>query len=387
MRRSILCVAAVGAAAVAVAVLAVGSPASSGINGCVRDRIDLADLGKLSSLVAVDGSAPDDVWAVGARGVFSDAERPVAVHYDGHDWREVPVAALKRGGLLDVEAISADNVWATASTEASGFGKPLVLHWNGKRWQRVPLPKRVYHVGNLAAAGKDVWVVGAAEPADPRRRPFPLTLRRSGRRWQTSALGGWPDDIAFSSPRDGWVVGSHPKPGDVDDVTVSYVARWNGRSWKRVRVPSGVIGHTGRRQGEGFWAVTTTRAGNVWAVGSAASSGFVGDYTLNWNGKRWRLDRDPGGPEFRAASMNDWSGEISIAAGKEGEVWLVAGRDAATRNDAGTWSLLPDSNSDVFLHAVSPIGRGEAWAVGDRGAEASLGDAFTAVIEQLDCRS
>ncbi len=382
MRRSIPCVAAVGAAAVAVAVLAIDSPASGGINGCVRQRID-PHLGKLSSLVAVDGTAPDDVWAVGARGAWS-AERPVAEHYDGHHWRQVPVAAPKDGGLLDVEAISTDNVWASASSERSGAGKPLMLHWNGNRWRRVALPKRVYHVGQLAAGGKDVWVEGMATAADG--RGFGVTVRWNGRRWQTFKLGGEPDDIAFSSPREGWVVGSAPKQGDVD-VGVSYVARWSGRSWKRVRVPSAVLGQTGRRGGEGLSGVTTAGAGNVWAVGWSASTGFTGDYTLNWNGKRWRLERDPGGAPFQAASMNNWSNEISIAAGKQGDVWLVAGEDAAARNNAGTWSPLPDSKSDVELNAVSPVGRGEAWAVGDRGAAASLGDAYTAVIEHLDCRS
>jgi hypothetical protein len=52
MRRSIPYVAAVGVAAVAVAVLAIDSSASRGVNGCVRDRIDLAGLGKSSSLVS-----------------------------------------------------------------------------------------------------------------------------------------------------------------------------------------------------------------------------------------------------------------------------------------------------------------------------------------------
>jgi hypothetical protein len=378
MRRSIPYVAAVGVAAVAVAVLAIDSSASRGVNGCVRDRIDLAGLGKSSSLVAVDATAPDDVWAVGVRGAVGRPV-PVAERYDGHDWREVPVAALKRGGLLDVDAVSPVNVWATASPDGT---RPLLLHWNGNRWRRIALPKRVYYVGKLAAVGKDVWVDGGAEPPDPDRFPFSVILRWDGRSWRSyqrgSALrlvGG----LTFSSRHEGWVVGSYDY-----DISVSYVARWNGRSWKRVRVPSAVLGDTGKRGGESLQGVASTGAGNVWAVGGASSSGFSGYFTLNWNGKQWRLERDPGGAPFQAAAMD---GAISIGAAKQGDIWLVAGEDAAARNTAGTWSPLPDPMSDVYLHAVSGVGRGEAWAVGERGAASSEGDASTAVVEHLDCRS
>ena len=173
------------------------------------------------------------------------------------------------------------------------------------------------------------------------------------------------------------------------DVDVSYVARWNGRTWNTVHVPSATVGHTtsGQHEGEELLSVGAGAPGNAWAVGFSVSSGFTGWYTLHWNGHAWQVGRDPGGAAFRSAWKSYAGDEISTAATKQGDVWLVADEDAIARNRLGKWSPVPNAIRDVDLHAVSAVGRGQAWAVGDRGAASSSGSAFTPVIEHVDCPS
>jgi hypothetical protein len=62
-------------------------------------------------------------------------------HYGGQRWREIRVGALAHGGLVDVVAISRNDVWVSGMTDASTFEGSVVLHWNGHGWNRVPLPK------------------------------------------------------------------------------------------------------------------------------------------------------------------------------------------------------------------------------------------------------
>jgi hypothetical protein len=96
-------------------------------------------------LLAVSGTAADDVWAVGA------ADRTgMIMHFDGRDWSRVP-APSTRFPLSDVVALSPSDAWAV--------GRDRVLHWNGRKWNKVKAPVTAANTVTALAAD-DVWVAG-----------------------------------------------------------------------------------------------------------------------------------------------------------------------------------------------------------------------------------
>lgn len=84
----------------------------------------------------VDGSALSaaNIWAV------ERSLSPVGdiVHYDG-TWRPVTASALKGLDFGTISALSATNIWATASAIVDSHTVSYLLHDNG-RWTRYPLP-------------------------------------------------------------------------------------------------------------------------------------------------------------------------------------------------------------------------------------------------------
>jgi hypothetical protein len=92
--------------------------------------------GTLLSLQGVWGSAPDDVWAVGAAGTI--------LHYDGQAWTAI---------ASSTEA-SLDGVWGRGPRDVYAFGdRGTILHWDGERWSR--------QASGSGAALFDVWGSGS----------------------------------------------------------------------------------------------------------------------------------------------------------------------------------------------------------------------------------
>ncbi|SEG82778.1 hypothetical protein SAMN04489712_11583 [Thermomonospora echinospora] len=97
-------------------------------------------------LLAVCGTSPWDVWAVGA------ADRAgLVVHYDGRAWQRIRTPAT-RFPLTDVTAVSPDDAWCA--------GGGSVLRWNGRKWSRVKTPIESANTVTAVSA-TDVWVGGA----------------------------------------------------------------------------------------------------------------------------------------------------------------------------------------------------------------------------------
>ncbi|MQY05368.1 WD40/YVTN/BNR-like repeat-containing protein [Actinomadura macrotermitis] len=140
-------------------------------------------------LLAVAGTGPDDVWAVGA-----DDRAGLILHRDGRSWRRVPHPAT-RFPLTGVAAVSPGEAWAV--------GRDRVLRWNGRKWSRVKAP--VTGANTVAAAGPgEVWVAGGNGEL----------ARFDGRRWTAvpSPPPYGPDAVwlAATAARDGiWLAGSH----------------------------------------------------------------------------------------------------------------------------------------------------------------------------------
>jgi hypothetical protein len=108
-------------------------------------RVSVPSSAQYARLYAVDALAADDAWAVGTQ--FTDGnDRAYAVHWDGAAWTEVPVPSESpfQDNLLAVSGSGPDDVWAVGYVLAV-FGARQVfqttaVHWDGTAWTVVPTP-------------------------------------------------------------------------------------------------------------------------------------------------------------------------------------------------------------------------------------------------------
>ncbi|MFD8863702.1 hypothetical protein ACFV1F_04810 [Streptomyces sp. NPDC059590] len=131
---------------------------------------------------AIDVRSENDIWAVGYRnkgGVPADYQ-PLAMHYDGTKWSEVPVPETpgEMNILRTVLSNGPNDVWVASDSHVS--------HWDGATWTRrdIPVSGRVTSFANYGGqiyAG--VWVDLSGGPK---------LLRWSGTSWvaDTSLTNG-----------------------------------------------------------------------------------------------------------------------------------------------------------------------------------------------------
>ncbi|MEU3663819.1 hypothetical protein AB0E77_29365 [Streptomyces sp. NPDC032940] len=204
----------------------------------------------------ISAVSQDDAWAVSlydaARGAFRTQ------HWDGTAWRVIDAPApegvpLAGGGLLDVSARSADDVWAVGwvqvvdsetptpdkpgGTTQESHNEALVQHWDGDAWRIVPVPGAAsLSVESVAAVGADdVWVSGYTEEDQP------VTLHHDGGIWTRvpvpyDGVNGELVDLEARGPGDIWAAGR--KLNDDEDTGHALVAHWNGHAWRQVPVPA-----------------------------------------------------------------------------------------------------------------------------------------------------
>lgn len=124
---------------VAVASAIVLLPLSSAVASTTKAGAEPAALRHNSTLLAMDGTSPDDIWAVGFKGPEGGGSRSSYVrHWDGRSWKTVDSPYVAGGHLESVTAIAADDVWAVG---ASGYETlNLAEHWDGTSWTLVSVP-------------------------------------------------------------------------------------------------------------------------------------------------------------------------------------------------------------------------------------------------------
>src|SRR5437870_476048 len=117
---------------------------------------------------AVSGTAPSDVWVAGNDGDFAGGFGPMLAHSDGSQWTPASLPVGDPGSLLDVAAVSPDDVWTGGylGTYDVAEQHALLLHWDGSSVQRVRDPisqssADASSVTGVAASDSgNVWVVG-----------------------------------------------------------------------------------------------------------------------------------------------------------------------------------------------------------------------------------
>lgn len=241
-----------------------------------------------TSLLAVSGSSPTDVWAVGTKMIPNNLSRTFATHWDGTAWTIVPTpnAGSPRTGVLSgVVAVAADDAWAVGST--SGQGGPertLVLHWDGSEWSVIPSPNKGPWPNGLAdvsaVSPDDLWAVGSW-----RTKAFvsrSLAIHWDGSAWHRvpSPSPGTKDvvlsGISAVASDDVWTVGIRGLRGLAE--------RWDGSAWTVVPVPN-------PSANAGLSDVAAVSGTDAWAVGSWVDLGQrrVATQVQRWNGSGWGL--------------------------------------------------------------------------------------------------
>lgn len=129
-------------------------PAIAHWNGGAWSAATLPALTQDDALTAITAAAPNNIWAVGHRGLGSFT--PLVLRYNGSAWASVPTPAVS-GGLFDVDSGPDGAIWAV--------GSQLTLRWDGAQFQEVPTPQELLmDATELAAvavsAHDNVWAAG-----------------------------------------------------------------------------------------------------------------------------------------------------------------------------------------------------------------------------------
>ncbi|MEV0621749.1 hypothetical protein AB0I81_51080 [Nonomuraea sp. NPDC050404] len=253
-------------------------------------------------LNGVDGSAPDNVWAVGA-----GTTGPLAERWNGSSWSIVPTPAppgALSASLSGVKTFSGTNAWAVGSygTSAAPNTRTLIQRWNGTSWSIVPSPSPD-PIRNLltdvdGASANDVWAIGnAGDDGYGGGTVAGLVLHWDGSAWTQVNVPGAVSDGTFNLPvlqdvfarsaNDVWIVGR--AFSWIDFRVVPIALHWNGQTWQRS------VMSTAPNDGAGFHGVAALSATQVYAVGSVVA---------RWTGTTWAAESfAPGGSLSDAAAI------------------------------------------------------------------------------------
>jgi hypothetical protein len=233
----------------------VPAPAPAGSNGAVLEGVKTFGSG--------------DAWAVGSAVLpfSSPSVQTLIERWNGTSWNIVPSPNpdQTQNLLVAVDGVAANDVWAVGGLGHDGYGggtvTPLVLHWNGTSWTRVPLPDDgpMFSVPVLhdvvAVASNDVWAVGQVFHFGTFQQ-VPYLLHWNGQTWQHSTIPNPPagrfSGVTALSPSKVYAT------GEAGGRTL--VARWNGSGWTRETTPSPAGSAS-------LASASATGAGTVLAVG------------------------------------------------------------------------------------------------------------------------
>ncbi|WP_244164683.1 hypothetical protein [Streptomyces silaceus] len=268
-----------------------------------------------SSVSAVSAT---DVWAYGSSGysqtlVHFDGERwntvPTTGPFDD-SWPEVPIDAvpgrLFKGGkdlytyadgawqtfdlpdlvdIRDIDAISADDAYATGMKYPVNGGHPVTYHWDGTTWTLLEKPpvRAGTDTAKVAAESSDsVYVAGWAEGpnADP---PVPSVTHWNGTGWKdiTGSLSGLYLDAISPDGHGGlWVTGRDSSGEGAEAGPVFW--HFDGTAWTKEPGAPAPDGDT-RWPSYAFYDLAPAGGnGSFWAVGDYSTSMDAhGDNTVN----------------------------------------------------------------------------------------------------------
>ena len=285
------------------------------------------------SFNAIGGSAPNDVWAVGAHGLLA--------HFDGHTWFQVPSGDAADASLMAVWASGPCDAWASGLGSQANGAKSAVFHWDGATWSNVPIPGALGSVLTIWGSGPADVYFGAAtllhfdgKSVTDTGQPGAYQLWGSsvhdvwalsvtngithfdGSTWTTPSLPGPVPQVMLKSmsgtgPSDVWVVGAAP-----GEAAGGNVWHWSGTSFQQSCNPLGEP-----------YGVFTASAGDVWMWGGVTVHVDASCNPL--------ADPSPPSPNVMwGSSANDvWSVNGGAPSHWDGTSWRTGGACGAA--DAG----------------------------------------------------
>jgi hypothetical protein len=253
-----------------------------------------------SSLLAIDGAAFDDVWAVGETHGDQRVEyHSLVEHWDGGVWHVVPTPDI--GRLVEIDVNAADDVWV--------LGQQALLHFDGVHWTILNIPRSPGGgPTSMSSSGSDdVWLAGT--------RPGPMIGRNSrglsslvvhwdGSSWSQAdtpnpgSRDNYLEGIVALSPDDVWAAGYLVDRRGPDGQVLTM--HWDGRSWSVVPAPNpsstlNVI-----------WGMGSAGS-SIWALGHFQSEGHLRALILHWDGVSWDQVRPEGSSLWSATSASGTS--------------------------------------------------------------------------------
>lgn len=328
-------VAAAGAVAAAASVASAGTTSNAAVTNKWSGQTP-ASPSAGASLLSVKGSATN-LWAVGSV-PKSDVPQPLIEHNTGSGWKlsTAPNLGTAGGVLRGVSVLSSTDVWAVGSSGSN----PVAVHFDGAQWKSVPLaanPAGEQPGGALfavaAVSSTDVWAVGSRPTVDG---PGVLIQHWNGHSWSFVAAPAQPPTdfnqltgISPVSSTDIWAVGSRG-----DDFNEPFVEHWNGTAWQVVSVPEPPQVDPDNPKDVGLASVTAVSSTNVWAVGE---SGLI----EHFDGHAWTIVTGP-----RAAGDTDGTGThwTAVSARGASDIWAVGlfgTKPLSMHWNGSSWKLVP----------------------------------------------
>lgn len=276
-----------------------------------------------------------------------------------------PNSQSETGTLLDVSAVSENNVWAVGYSYSNNVFQPLIEYWDGTSWKIASLPDDLgtsYLAGITAVSLTDIWAVGGQStgPNTPNRA---LILHWDGTSWSRVPVlePNPPYGVVWSmvalAPNSIWAVGGYrnsPFPTLNDTLTLHY----DGTSWNRVPSPSESPGSHDNY----LFSVSAISKDDIWAVGSSYLPKPPITYPLieHWNGSEWTIVSTP--LRYAAGALTE-----AVTTAPSGEVWVVgANRSALIAYWNGKeWNDVSPNNGDGFFYDVATVDSNTILAVGE----------------------
>lgn len=129
-----------------------------------------------------------NIWAIGSDG---DSPQDAIVHYTRVGWGEkISNSALSGLTFRAIDALSADSVWITATSQDTGF-ESYLLHYNGHGFSKVAIPGSV-DAKQLASDGQGgVWITATTST----NQAYMLHVTANGV-WSSTAVSANLDSLA-----------------------------------------------------------------------------------------------------------------------------------------------------------------------------------------------
>ena len=200
-----------------------------------------------ATVFALDGTGPNDVWAVGLDGSLS--------HWNGGAWSaQLPIVEVPIRGVY---AVAADDVWAVAEGG-------LIFRFDGEEWTVVR--------STTTATLRDVWSAGPSRAVAVGARA--TILHFDGINWLQHFIE--PVEIPDSDP---WIIDVplHAVWGTAaDDIWAAggsgVLVHWDGETWTYTQSMD--------ERRRTLWSLWGRAADDIWAVGAEGA-------ILHYDGTRW----------------------------------------------------------------------------------------------------